>query len=89
MVVFTSFSSFFTNIVAGNYQFAEFVFWAIIAFVGSESICRFLAYIVAKFRRESILLGVLLVTICLSVSLLLITGVIKMINDPERITRFG
>jgi uncharacterized membrane protein YfcA len=74
-VIFTSFSIVITNLIAGNYQFWEVIFWSALSFVGGEGVCLLLAYMVAKYRRESIILAVLLTAMYLSVALILFIGI--------------
>ena len=45
-VIFTSFSSFFTNYIAGKYIYKELIFWGLISLVSSFVVAKFLNYLV-------------------------------------------
>jgi uncharacterized membrane protein YfcA len=65
-VVFTSFSSLFSNLLAGRYSFMELIFWSSLSFIFSYFVSRILKYLVRKYKKESIILVVLLFIITLA-----------------------
>lgn len=69
-VIFTSFSSLIINLLAGNYTFVEILFWGVLSFIASYGISKLLKYLVIKFKRESLLLVVLLAIIGLAAIIL-------------------
>ncbi len=88
-VVFTSFSSLFSNLLAGRYSFMELIFWSSLSFIFSYFVSRILKYLVRKYKKESIILVVLLFIITLAGIVLPIQGLFRMIEKPTRIYTFG
>lgn len=82
-VCFTSFISFFSSALAGKYKLVEVIFYWLLSFVASFFVSRFLKYLVDKYKKKSILIGVLLGVIALSLTLLPIVQVISFISNPE------
>ena len=88
-VVFTSFSSFFSNLLGGSYTASEIVFWGVSAFISSFLISRFLKFLVRKLNRESVLIAVLLFIITLAAIMLPVQSIFRIIDVPARLYTFG
>ncbi|KRX06345.1 hypothetical protein PPERSA_04958 [Pseudocohnilembus persalinus] len=88
-VCFTSFISFFSSLLAGKYQFLEAVFFWIISFAASFIVSTFLKWLVDKYKKKSILIGVLLIVIILALVMLPILQIGNLIQDPQSQLEFG
>jgi len=62
-IIFTSFTTFFTSLIAGRYLVEEIIYFGLLAFVSSFIIANIVSKMVSYYKKESIILGILIASL--------------------------
>ncbi|CAD8112076.1 unnamed protein product [Paramecium primaurelia] len=88
-VLFTSSISVFIIALSGGYQFSEFIILGLVSSFGSYMVAGFLKKLVKKYKRESILIQVLLGVISFGLIILPFQSIKDVYQNPLGAIQFG
>jgi uncharacterized membrane protein YfcA len=88
-VVFTSFTTFIYLLLGGDYEWIELLFWAPLAMLSSYAVAKLLKWLMTKFKRESLLIAILLFLLCASVLALPVFVIKQWLEDAPNFNSFG
>jgi len=89
LIIFTSFLSLYLVFLTGEVSNGEWVYFFIVALLGSLVIGNGLRWLVEKYRRPSILMIGMLMLVIAGLIILPAYGVVKAIDDPDSLYTFG
>jgi uncharacterized membrane protein YfcA len=82
-VVFTSLLSLIVALFGGLLGMEEVIWFFILALVGSLIISSYLNYLVKKYKRQSLILFILIGVVSISLAVMVISSLIKFADSPK------